>query len=184
MQEIGEVGTTTISFDLSDLTLTDKVVADFNLIIDSDTNFTFNAETVTATTYSSSTGIVTFNNVDLEDGEYFSLGTRMSDDAPGGIYQNLLVWLRADAGVDLNINAEDPRVEDWRDQSINGNDFGQGETFQQPILTTEAINGNPGLSFDGVNDRLEDGDGEDYLCLLYTSPSPRDRTRSRMPSSA
>ena len=26
--------------------------------------------------------------------------------------------------------------------------------------------------------------GEDVLCLLYTSPSPRDRTRSRMPSSA
>ena len=23
-----------------------------------------------------------------------------------------------------------------------------------------------------------------YYCLLYTSPSPRDRTRSRMPSSA
>jgi len=27
-------------------------------------------------------------------------------------------------------------------------------------------------------------DTESYLCLLYTSPSPRDRTRSRMPSSA
>ena len=26
--------------------------------------------------------------------------------------------------------------------------------------------------------------GEDVACLLYTSPSPRDRTRSRMPSSA
>ena len=26
--------------------------------------------------------------------------------------------------------------------------------------------------------------GEAYTCLLYTSPSPRDRTRSRMPSSA
>ena len=25
---------------------------------------------------------------------------------------------------------------------------------------------------------------EDIVCLLYTSPSPRDRTRSRMPSSA
>ena len=25
---------------------------------------------------------------------------------------------------------------------------------------------------------------EKYPCLLYTSPSPRDRTRSRMPSSA
>ena len=29
---------------------------------------------------------------------------------------------------------------------------------------------------------LEVGDG--IACLLYTSPSPRDRTRSRMPSSA
>ena len=28
-------------------------------------------------------------------------------------------------------------------------------------------------------------DGKEYsICLLYTSPSPRDRTRSRMPSSA
>ena len=26
--------------------------------------------------------------------------------------------------------------------------------------------------------------GQRYICLLYTSPSPRDRTRSRMPSSA
>ena len=27
-------------------------------------------------------------------------------------------------------------------------------------------------------------DSEFEICLLYTSPSPRDRTRSRMPSSA
>ena len=27
-------------------------------------------------------------------------------------------------------------------------------------------------------------EGEVLSCLLYTSPSPRDRTRSRMPSSA
>ena len=30
----------------------------------------------------------------------------------------------------------------------------------------------------------QDGDSYDWDCLLYTSPSPRDRTRSRMPSSA
>ena len=29
-----------------------------------------------------------------------------------------------------------------------------------------------------------DGLIQSLLCLLYTSPSPRDRTRSRMPSSA
>ena len=33
---------------------------------------------------------------------------------------------------------------------------------------------------------LDNSDAQDLLssCLLYTSPSPRDRTRSRMPSSA
>ena len=31
---------------------------------------------------------------------------------------------------------------------------------------------------------LDDGDDAHSGCLLYTSPSPRDRTRSRMPSSA
>ena len=33
--------------------------------------------------------------------------------------------------------------------------------------------------------RLQVASGEDYrVCLLYTSPSPRDATLSRMPSSA
>ena len=42
-----------------------------------------------------------------------------------------------------------------------------------------------------VDDKEEDHDSEEISavakftnCLLYTSPSPRDRTRSRMPSSA
>ena len=36
----------------------------------------------------------------------------------------------------------------------------------------------------GVNEKLEMWVEERTACLLYTSPSPRDRTRSRMPSSA
>ena len=35
-----------------------------------------------------------------------------------------------------------------------------------------------------VNASDADGNSLTYSCLLYTSPSPRDRTRSRMPSSA
>ena len=31
---------------------------------------------------------------------------------------------------------------------------------------------------------LAEGNNEDYICLLYTSPSPRDLSTSRMPSSA
>ena len=36
----------------------------------------------------------------------------------------------------------------------------------------------------GVVSHLVQSDADALNCLLYTSPSPRDRTRSRMPSSA
>ena len=36
----------------------------------------------------------------------------------------------------------------------------------------------------GTGNKVEDFGVGFYTCLLYTSPSPRDRTRSRMPSSA
>ena len=38
-------------------------------------------------------------------------------------------------------------------------------------------------SVTGLQEATDDA-AELYTCLLYTSPSPRDRTRSRMPSSA
>ena len=42
------------------------------------------------------------------------------------------------------------------------------------------------VSFAKRKDILDEKDDKliKYFCLLYTSPSPRDRTRSRMPSSA
>ena len=58
---------------------------------------------------------------------------------------------------------------------LNGNDYFQHYTF--------SINTFPGKMSVRINDRLL-VPGRDYICLLYTSPSPRDRTRSRMPSSA
>ena len=47
------------------------------------------------------------------------------------------------------------------------------------VLIGSAIAGCAGNDVD-----LDDADGGYTYCLLYTSPSPRDRTRSRMPSSA
>ena len=38
--------------------------------------------------------------------------------------------------------------------------------------------------YEGVTRLPEDKVDFDYTCLLYTSPSPRDRQKSRMPSSA
>ena len=37
---------------------------------------------------------------------------------------------------------------------------------------------------EGEYEVLEQSDDIDYICLLYTSPSPRDLSTSRMPSSA
>ena len=42
----------------------------------------------------------------------------------------------------------------------------------------------PLLRTPGVTDVLVNGPDRVYLCLLYTSPSPRDGLLSRMPSSA
>ena len=40
------------------------------------------------------------------------------------------------------------------------------------------------LVITALEQRWKDFEAQDVTCLLYTSPSPRDRTRSRMPSSA
>ena len=47
-------------------------------------------------------------------------------------------------------------------------------------METDAADNNSGVSADGGISQQ----GKHETCLLYTSPSPRDRTRSRMPSSA
>ena len=76
------------------------------------------------------------------------------------------------------------------------NDFGRyankkGELPIAFIATNHTTGGNSGSpvinaygQLIGINyDRVWEGTMSD-ICLLYTSPSPRDRTRSRMPSSA
>ena len=60
-------------------------------------------------------------------------------------------------------------------------------TDLNPYMTMSYIGANnPAISYNGVTNRFElkrfhTGNN---TCLLYTSPSPRDRQKSRMPSSA
>ena len=61
-----------------------------------------------------------------------------------------------------------------------------GDTFTLPTgVTLDTSNSTVTLP-DGTvtNAKVNASAAIDYSCLLYTSPSPRDRTRSRMPSSA
>ena len=57
---------------------------------------------------------------------------------------------------------------------------------RQGMALVEAVGqrGGGGLVDDAVDRQSGDLAGLLGGCLLYTSPSPRDRTRSRMPSSA
>ena len=68
--------------------------------------------------------------------------------------------------------------------------------YSGPVVPVKDINDNPNVSGSGINmaQRCMDAGDNDhilisngvhqYVCLLYTSPSPRDATLSRMPSSA
>ena len=66
-------------------------------------------------------------------------------------------------------------------------------SFENKTKVIKVITGHgSGKLRNAVRDWCKDQDGrfkdviygEDYDCLLYTSPSPRDRSLSRMPSSA
>ena len=56
----------------------------------------------------------------------------------------------------------------------------------QKLLTEEKIPIAPlnGEDFDKLNISVDGYKAQCFICLLYTSPSPRDMRRSRMPSSA
>ena len=63
-------------------------------------------------------------------------------------------------------------------ETIYGVDSSHGRFEERAQLSPGAAEGHGGGRRIGTEIR------EDESCLLYTSPSPRDRTRSRMPSSA
>ena len=58
------------------------------------------------------------------------------------------------------------------------------DLINQENSTVKSIDISDSIFKTEINDGLIHELVTAYSCLLYTSPSPRDRTRSRMPSSA
>ncbi len=146
--EEGEVGVTSVSFDLTELGLSTSSADIYSLLIaGNSTNADFSSATVlTGGTINS--GVITFTGVDLEDGQYFTLGTDFMICSPGGVEVDLALWYKADAGTNTVVDAAD--VTSWADQSINANDASEsngGGTPEEPTYRTGVANYNPVIRF-------------------------------------
>ena len=75
--------------------------------------------------------------------------------------------------------ADDMIIDDMKNQSGQPDEeFCEGGNAKWCFVTDKVMGG---LSEGSLEIKKE---GNNYFCLLYTSPSPRDRQKSRMPSSA
>ncbi len=152
VSEEKEVQTTSVSFDLAGLGLSSSA-ANFSLLIagsSSAANFS-SATVVTGGTFSGD--VITFTGIDLEDGQYFTLGTDFETCAPGGVEADLAVWFRADVevfntGTTQATNGQN--VATWADQSLNTNNATEangGGTPDEPTFQTSGENFNPTVRF-------------------------------------
>ena len=117
-------------------------------------------------------------------------------DLSGGVH--FLLEVDIESALDSRLNAQlNSYRKTFRDQKIYLNDSSskamtmmfefkdsEGFTSASRILTKDNIIGINGALYDVTENADRNLISVAYTCLLYTSPSPRDRTRSRMPSSA
>ena len=71
---------------------------------------------------------------------------------------------------------------DFKNKIINGDSL--EELKKIPSETFDLVFADPPYNLQLKGELIRPDRSKVSACLLYTSPSPRDRTRSRMPSSA
>ena len=82
------------------------------------------------------------------------------------------------AGIEIEKTIEETSLEEWnRSFAVNSTGTFLTSKYLLPLLRKAVAAGKS-------NTASSNGVGESSTCLLYTSPSPRDATLSRMPSSA
>lgn len=162
-----EVHTTSVSFDLTGLGLSTDA-HDFSLLIAGNAT---NADFSNATVVSGATilgNVITFTGVDLDDGEYFTLGTEYFVCSPGGVEENLALWLKADDGTGTSIDGTNVAI--WTDKSTGGNDATAGGN--QPNYAATSINYNPALNFDQGNTEEITGTAGFHSVAYYMVVNP------------
>ena len=80
------------------------------------------------------------------------------------------------AGDDMGITSDD-------DEGVDVEEV-KSESGFGTVIVVDILPKVPDAKYDKLCTVVKKIYGQIGVCLLYTSPSPRDRTRSRMPSSA
>ena len=98
-------------------------------------------------------------------------------------------WVTASPRLSLPIASGNPSRMVGTGTGYGGSVYKTFRSFSETVLESGLITDNGG-TLRHITSATTDDDGTIYLgalskpCLLYTSPSPRDRQKSRMPSSA
>ncbi|MEP1033081.1 T9SS type A sorting domain-containing protein [Ekhidna sp.] len=172
VKQTGDVGTVTLNFDITNLSV-DKDNTTLNLIVAPGTATmpTDLGDEAIATlvlggnvTTVGGKDILSFENVDLADGDFFTLGGDVQTIAPGGVSAGLTLWLRPDDGVSTTASN---LVTSWADVSGNGNDADQGDDNEKPTLLENEINFNDAIDFtDDFLDGIAGFNTHDYFLVV------------------
>ncbi|MGD1920885.1 MAG: hypothetical protein ACFCAD_19590, partial [Pleurocapsa sp.] len=141
VQQTGDVGTVALSFDLTGLSYITDNTNEFALLVDDDGDF--NNATSINTELEVNGSQINFSNVNLQDGQYFTLAVPEKQ-APGGIKSNLQLWLKADETI-----TDNNTITQWRDRSGKDRNYVPNDINNQPLLAAAEFNFNPAVSFDG-----------------------------------
>ena len=160
VQEKGTVGNVTLEIDISgvdpngvETDFTGRTASSFMILIDDGGDFSNGiSRSFDPTSYDAVSEILTFD-VDFNDGDIFTVATSVAPDGPGGVTNNLNLWLKSNVGV-TSAGGDGTEVTNWADQSGNGLDFASqvfspGETQIGPTLVSSDpnFNGYPSFTF-------------------------------------
>ncbi|SNT27219.1 hypothetical protein SAMN05421640_3087 [Ekhidna lutea] len=172
VKETGDVGTITLTFDITNLAV-DKDNTTLNLIVAPGTATMptdLGDDAVSSlilggnVTRNGGKDLLSFENVDLSDGDFFTLGGDVQTIAPGGVSAGLTLWLRPEDGVSVNGSNQ---VTSWADVSGNGNDADQGDDNEKPTLLENEVNFNDAIDFsDDFLDGIAGFNTQDYFMVL------------------
>jgi hypothetical protein len=166
--EVNSMGVTDISFDTNGLSLSSNA-DDYSLLIAENSSAADFSSATIVTGGSFSGSVITFTDVDLSNGQYFTLGTEFFICTPGNVQDGLSLWLKADTETyneptGTALASDTDEVDYWGDQSRNNFDAVQGtNTANRPTWIENNVNFNPGLNFGSGSNETGFNLGSNYI---------------------